>query len=185
MKGPAFALVGGFTLFAASLGCAQAAPDAVFLQAGRGDGTTSATAGIDWDFARTWRPGNVLIDGYWDLSVAHWRTDAESRSFSLSQVGITPVFRLRMSPDSRWFTEAGIGLTWTTARYRSSDKRFTTNFNFADHVALGRIFGQSRRHIVALRYEHFSNGGIRRPNPGVNFGQLRYTYRFGDSHASR
>ena len=99
MKGPAFALVGGFTLFAASLGCAQAAPDAVFLQAGRGDGTTSATAGIDWDFARTWRPGNVLIDGYWDLSVAHWRTDAESRSFSLSQVGITPVFRLRMSPD--------------------------------------------------------------------------------------
>jgi hypothetical protein len=185
MKRRPFSLAAGCALLVAGINQARAAPDAVFVQGGRGDGTTSATAGIDWDFPRTWRPGNVVIDGYWDLSVAHWRTDAKSRSLSLSQVGITPVFRLRVSPESRWFTEAGIGLTWTSARYRSADKRFTTNFNFADHVALGRMFGESRRHIVTLRYEHFSNGGIRRPNPGVNFGQLRYTYRFGPSPENR
>jgi hypothetical protein len=29
-----------------------------------------------------------------------------------------------------------------------------------------------------VRLQHLSNGGIERPNPGINFVQLRLAYRF-------
>ena len=42
----------------------------------------------------------------------------------------------------------------------------------------GRNFGARQEHELVLRVEHFSNAGIKHPNPGENFAQLRYTYRF-------
>ena len=50
-------------------------------------------------------------------------------------------------------------------------------FNFGDHLAVGRSFGVQREHELALRVQHFSNGGIKEPNPGETFLQLRYVYR--------
>jgi hypothetical protein len=44
-------------------------------------------------------------------------------------------------------------------------------------LALGRSFGSGDRHEIALRAKHFSNGGVREPNPGLNFVQLRYSFR--------
>lgn len=88
------------------------------------------------------------------------------------QLGITPV--LRYSRSGRLFFEVGIGANVLAPVYRSNDKRFSTTFNFGDHVALGYRFGARQRHEVALRWQHFSNAGIREPNPGEDFVQLRY-----------
>jgi Lipid A 3-O-deacylase (PagL) len=41
-----------------------------------------------------------------------------------------------------------------------------------------RGFGADGEHELALRLQHFSNGGIRRPNPGETFLQLRYAWRY-------
>ncbi len=60
---------------------------------------------------------------------------------------------------------AGIGLTLMSRIYRTDDRRFATRFNFGDHLALGFDFGAQREHDLALRLEHFSNGGIKHPNP--------------------
>ena len=62
--------------------------------------------------------------------------------------------------------------------YRSADKRFSTKFNFGDHLAVGRTFGDRGQHDVGLRFQHFSHAGIKEPNPGENFLQLRYARRF-------
>lgn len=90
-----------------------------------------------------------------------------------------PVLRFSpLSHDAAWFLEGGIGLTLTSTVYETDRKRFSTSFNFADHVAIGRSFGASREHELMLRIEHYSNAGIKQPNPGENFIQLRYTHKF-------
>jgi lipid A 3-O-deacylase len=96
----------------------------------------------------------------------------------MRQVGLTPVLRLRPAGAAAdWFAEIGVGVNYILPLYRSGLKRFSTEFNFGDHVGIGRDF-KRHQHEVALRAEHFSNAGIAHPNPGENFAQLRYSYRF-------
>jgi len=77
-----------------------------------------------------------------------------------------------------WFVEGGIGATVTSSVYRNFDKHFSTAFNSGDHVGVGYAFGAARKNEIALRAEHFSNAGIKHPNPGQNFVELRYVHHF-------
>ena len=109
----------------------------------------------------------------------HCTRPPESRS-RLAEAS-RPAVRLRYRPDdgaSPWFVEAGIGLTATSSVYRTRQKSFSTSFNFGTHLAVGRSFGERGQHEVSLRLEHFSNAGIKHPNPGENFIQVRYARRF-------
>ena len=63
--------------------------------------------------------------------------------------------------------------------FQSRSRSFSTEFNFQNHLAVGYVLGERGEHDFALRIEHFSNAGIRKPNPGMDFGSFRYTYRFG------
>ena len=156
-------------------------PTSVFLQGGTTGTTHGLTAGATWDWARHWPLGSGRVTGYWEASASEWSYPSADgrRTAWLGQVGLVPVFRFR--PDdgaSPWFFEAGVGLTLTTSLYETDRKRFSTSFNFGDHLAAGRNFGQHSEHELSLRVQHFSNGGIKRPNPGETFFQLRYAYRF-------
>lgn len=168
--------------------CAQGAlaqssliPSAGFVQAGTAQDTHQLTIGLTWDWNRRWDLWSGEITGYWEGSISQWSyPSAESRRTAwLAQVGAIPVFRYR--PDagaSPWFFEAGVGVTFTTNVYETDRKRFSTSFNFGDHLAVGRNFGAHREHELALRFQHFSNAGIKHPNPGENFVQIRYLRRF-------
>ncbi len=168
-------------LAATSVAQAQSlAPRGVFLQAGSGDNATdSVTAGATWRWNGQWALGTGALTGYWDASIGRWRVrhaDAGDRS-AFTQVGVTPVLRYRGDGgESRWFVEAGIGENVIGPVYRSEDHRFSTAFNFGDHLGVGVDAGERHQHEFTLRYEHFSNAGIKEPNPGENFVQLRYTY---------
>jgi hypothetical protein len=95
----------------------------------------------------------------------------------VTQVGLTPTLRIAPAYASgQWFAELGIGANVILPLYHNADKRFSTNFNFGDHLGVGREFGSSHTHVVTLRLEHFSNGGAKHPNPGENFYQLRYAF---------
>jgi hypothetical protein len=155
-------------------------PDSAFIQFGGAEHATSIAAGIGWDFGRSWRLGPGIVGGFWEIALGRWRTTGANggRRTIVSQIGVTPVFRYQPGDASRWFFELGIGVNFTTPIYESRDKRFSTSFNFGDHIAAGYRFGAASRHEVALRFQHFSNGGIRHPNPGEDFLQLRYTRRF-------
>lgn len=161
---------------------AGAAPDGGFLQYGRTVGDTrSITAGLSWDWSRRWRVGGGEVTGYWELALGHWSAPGPQgrESAVVTQLGVTPTFRWRPAGGgSPWYAEGAVGFTILAPVYEDRDKRFSTTFNFADHLAVGRDFGADRRHSLALRLEHFSNGGIRHPNPGENFWQLRYSVRW-------
>ncbi|KDD61989.1 lipid A 3-O-deacylase domain protein [Bordetella bronchiseptica OSU553] len=40
---------------------------------------------------------------------------------------------------------------------------------------MGYRFGPERAYEVSLRVQHFSNAGIKKPNPGENFMFLRFS----------
>ena len=157
-------------------------PDAYFAQVGAAEKATNAyTVGAtwNWNWNRRFRFG--LVTGYTEATVGRWETEINGGQDSnwFTQVGITPVLRL-FPPlgDNRWFAEVGIGANYISPAYQTDGKRFSTEFNFGDHAAFGRILGDHRQASVALRIQHFSNGGIDAPNPGENFAQLRYSYQF-------
>jgi len=156
------------------------APSSAFAQYGSTRDTYAAAIGLTWDWNRRWSLGSGELSGYWEAALGRWKGTAESGSGSayVTQFGITPVFRWR--PDggsSPWFYEAGIGVNALMPVYRTERKQFSTVFNFGDHLAVGRSFGAQREHELALRVQHFSNAGIKEPNPGETFLQLRYVYR--------
>jgi lipid A 3-O-deacylase len=157
------------------------APRQLFAQAGVATDSRTLVIGATWpwDWERRWAGGRA--SGYWEVAIGRWASDAAGKKSSawVTQLGLTPV--LRWQPGSwheGWFVEAGVGGNVLLPIYRSREKRFSTAFNFGDHVALGLRFGEGSRQEVALRLQHFSNAGIRRPNPGENFVQVRYSAAF-------
>jgi len=157
-------------------------PDGALLQYGSAvTDTRAVTAGVTWQWQRRWPLWGGELGGYWELGLGHWRSpsrDGTQRAI-VTQLSLTPTWRWRpRSGASPWFVEAAVGFTAMSPIYENRNRRFSTTFNFADHVAIGRNLDARGRHEIALRYEHFSNGGIRRPNPGENFWQVRYAVRW-------
>ncbi len=171
--------------FLNALSCVDAkaafVPTSAFTQIATAGKTHGFTAGFTWDWGRQWTLGGGRVSGYSEASVSEWSYVAADarRTAWLAQVGLTPVFRYRPAGGtSPWFFEAGVGLSITTSLYETDRKRFSTAFNFGDHLAVGCNIGQHREHELSMRLQHFSNGGIKHPNPGEDFIQLRYAYRF-------
>jgi lipid A 3-O-deacylase len=167
---------------AAEFSLEMLAPSAAFVQLGAAKHASALVVGATWDWPRRMDRGWGVLTGYLECAFGRWSgrgaEDIDSTAWA-TQFGITPVLRLEPRRwQAGWFVEAGIGVNVVTPLYRSRDKRFSTKFNFGDHLAIGRQFGAEREHEIALRFEHFSNGGMERPNPGENFVQLRYQRRF-------
>jgi len=151
----------------------------IFAQMGIADEVTAGTAGVIWNLrgAGLNERWSVYVEG----SMSRWQSRGgyATEHGVLTQVALIPTLRYRFGEGSSpWFVEGGIGATVTSSVYRNVDKHFSTAFNFGDHVGLGRSFGAARRDEIVLRAEHFSNAGIKHPNPGQNFLELRYLHHF-------
>jgi hypothetical protein len=167
------------TALAPAAAHASLQPDRVFLQQAESARSRSSTAGLIWDLAwtRDWRGGQLR--SYVEASIARWSVEnAEGGrdTAAVTQIGLTPVLRWQ-AEGSPWFVEGGIGLNLIGPTYKAGRKRFSTAFNFGDHLAVGRGFGPGHRQELALRFQHFSNAGIKKPNPGEDFVQLRWSVR--------
>ncbi|GKS87596.1 acyloxyacyl hydrolase [Acidovorax sp. SUPP1855] len=152
----------------------------VYVQGGWAEHQTdSAAVGVTlpWNWqSELW--GNE-VRGYWDISASRWSYNGVNGSGDLTVVGFTPTFRLR--PDNgraNWFWEGGVGITYADRKYHTPDKEFSTRYNFGSHLGVGYSLGAQRQHEIVLRVQHLSNAGIKKPNPGENFVQLRYAYHF-------
>ena len=152
-------------------------PASAFVQAGYGDQHTDAyDVGFTWYLPWQLDFSMGTVAAYLEASVGRWHTEGLRGGTTAwpTQVGLTPVLRLYASGAPNWFGEAGVGANYIVPLFHSGEKRFSTEFNFGDHVAIGRRVGASE---VSARIEHFSNAGIEHPNPGENFFQVRYAHR--------
>lgn len=167
------ALVTGLVLASPAL-----AVDSVSFETGRGDeGTELWRAGAQWDWHKWWfAERSWSIGAYWDLQVGRWSGTTDD----LWEVGLTPVFRAEPARQGKFFpyVEAAIGFHLLSDLRVNERRRFSTNFQYGDHIGLGVRYGERYRYDLGVRLQHLSNGGLRRPNPGINFWQLRLQYHF-------
>jgi hypothetical protein len=168
------------SLLAFEAGADGLAPDGWFAQAGGGSHSTwAAGAGLLWHWSWRHAFGPGEFSGITEVFASHWKARHNGSREALTQLGVVPLVRYRWDRGrSPWFVEAGIGLTVLDGVYRAEDKAFSTRFNFADVLGAGRSFGPQGRHELGLRLTHYSNGGLRKPNPGENLFGVRYAMMF-------
>jgi len=152
------------------------APDSLFVEGGLAPSRThSVTAGAMWSWDWQGRFGNTQATVLTEVYVSRW----SGRGDAVTQAALVPLVRLRLDQGrSPWFMEGGIGVSVMDDLYRNHGKAFSTRFNFVDVFGVGRSLGADRRSEVSVRLAHVSNAGIKQPNPGEGFLQLRYAVQF-------
>ena len=142
------------------------AVDGVSAEAGAGQhGVWMWRLGAQWDWrVQKLEPTHWQV--HWDVALGQWKSDTGT----MHELSVTPV--LRWAPGERgWYAEGGIGMHVLSDSHVTSDIDFSTRFQFGDHLGAG--YRWDGGYDLALRLQHISNGGMRNPNPGMNFVAVR------------
>lgn len=107
-----------------------------------------------------------------ELGLAYW-TSRRRAPKSLWQVSAIPF--LRWWPKESLYIEVGAGPT-LLSRTRFAGRELSTRFQFGSHVGAGVLFHDTHR--IGLRYSHYSNANIKKPNQGLGALQLTYSHLF-------
>jgi hypothetical protein len=163
--------------FSATPACAV---DSVAFEIGSGDSVDMGRVSAQWAWNKRWFQGKDWhLGGYWDLALGYWNRGSvgPGQHEDLFDLGFTPVFRLQPNGLVGPFVEAAIGFH-LLSHTSIGNKRMSTVFQFGDHVGVGYRFGAKSHYELSYRFQHLSNGSIKRPNPGINFHQIRLQYHF-------
>jgi len=95
---------------------------------------------------------------------------------SLTILGYTPILRWQGTPDHPAYAEVGIGINYMTEKYDNNDRTMSSEFQFGDHIGVGYQF--TNHFDLSLNFRHYSDAGIRMPNPAVNFVNIRLSHAF-------
>jgi hypothetical protein len=128
------------------------------------------SANNGWHWSRSWE-ANL---SYWYL----YKYNEGERD--LFELGITPNFRAERDWESKWgrpYLEAGLGVH-LLSKVHIGPRDLGSALQFGTHAGFGLRFGSHEQWDVAWRYEHLSNAGLKEPNPGINFGMVRFGYRW-------
>lgn len=158
------------------------AVDGVSVEYGNGDAADMARVGMLWNWDKKWfTEDDWLVACFWEASLGSWRgRSAAGNNQTVTDVGITPVFRLQQKNPSGFapYAEAAIGFHLITPTFINADRKFGSAFQFGDHVGVGVRFGKHQQFDLGYRFQHLSNGGIKKPNQGISFNQVRFAYHF-------
>jgi hypothetical protein len=152
--------------------------DSISFEAGHGNGTDMWRAGAQWKWQSRWlQSGNWHMGGYWDAQLGQWSGSGKN---TITDLGLTPVFRYQETTPSSIspYVEGAIGFHLISPVRLEPARGFSTAFQFGDHIGAGARFGERGRYDLSLRFQHLSNAGIKKPNNGINFTQLRFQYHF-------
>ena len=133
----------------------------------------------DWD-VKWFQSNGTHLSGYWEASVGFWQQkqymNISGNDKSLWDIGFTPVFRFQNDNKKGLYYEGGIGVHRLSDLYNNDTYRLSTLFQFGDHVGVGYVFDNNWE--VAAKVQHFSNGGYKKPNTGINYFELKAAYHF-------
>ncbi|HEY4298791.1 MAG TPA: acyloxyacyl hydrolase [Paraburkholderia sp.] len=168
-------------LLAGAWNVARADQFGVQVAAGVGDRhIKKLDLGLIWDPGLTWwQIGDWHFSLIGEAHAAWWHTDEGNVHNNIGEFGVTPVIRfIKRSGAVRPFVEVGAGIRLLTSPRISSSFTLGTAFQFADMAGVGVQFGNRQQYLAGYRFQHVSNGGIKEPNPGINFSQLYLQYNF-------
>lgn len=120
------------------------------------------------------------LDIYWEVSVNFWEYGDNNKHETNYAVAISPVigktfYHVNDKYPLRWEFGIGVSLVHDT---RFAGKDIGSHYQFEDRLGLAMDFGQNMKQSLALRYMHYSNGGLNSKNPGLDFLNLSYAYRY-------
>ncbi|TAM07141.1 MAG: acyloxyacyl hydrolase [Paraburkholderia sp.] len=166
------------------LGSASAHADRFGVQLGGGIGDHDLKKfdlGVVWDPGwEWWHVGGFHFTVVGEGHVAYWHaTPSNASARGIWEFGITPMFRI--IKDTGWirpYFEAGPGVRLLSSVYVAPGRTVSTAFQFSETFGVGAQFGERQNYQAGVRFQHLSNAGIKRPNPGINFTQIYLQYNF-------
>ena len=176
-------------LIAAALLAASAAAKAVdgmAIEYGHSDSSNVSVnlyrVSVQWDWHKKLLDfGRWHLGGYWESSFGYWANNSFAATHgSIIEFGLTPVLRLQPNNPAGFspYAELAAGVHLLSHTSVSEQRQFGSSFQFGDHVGAGVRFGDKGQYDIGYRYQHLSNAGIKGPNQGINFHQLRLQYHF-------
>lgn len=168
-------------LFAQAGLAADKLVDSASLEVGGGSKVQMVRVAAQSYWNKNWLPyRGYHLSGYWDAAIAEWRGNAHlnvpGEHQYITVVSLTPVFRYERDDKRGLYGEGAIGAALFSELYRNDDKRLSTAFEFADHIGIGYVL--DNHWDLAAKIQHYSNGGIKHPNSGVNWFVLKASYQF-------
>lgn len=120
------------------------------------------------------------VDVYWELSVNFWEFGDNNQHETNYALALSPVFSAQFATIAnkyplKWEFGIGVSLVEDT---RFAGKDIGSHYQFEDRLGLIMQFGQSLGKSIAVRYMHYSNGGLNDKNPGMDFLNLSYAVNF-------
>lgn len=158
--------------------------DSVTLSFGK-DNDSNETDVIRVGFQNRWKHtwfdgGAWFLGGYWDTALGFMESDFGSDN-ELLDLSLTGVFRFQRDADLSSgltpFAEAGIG-PHLISNTRLGKRDLTTAFQFGSVVGFGIGFGERGQYELSYRFQHISNGDIKKPNDTLDLHLLRLGYSF-------
>jgi lipid A 3-O-deacylase len=169
-----FILLFGFILLSLQ---AQAQVVAFDLVKGEGDvlGLRLGYRPTEWHLAELPLLGDAQL--YLEASANLWRYGDDPEYESNLALALSPVLTKQFTTlyQRALYWEFGIGVSLLN-RQRFAGKDLGSHYQFEDRIGL--IWQLHSQAQLALRYMHYSNAGLERPNPGLDFIALSYAYRF-------
>ncbi|MBC3957742.1 MULTISPECIES: acyloxyacyl hydrolase [Pseudomonas] len=153
----------------------MAQADGVEFSVGQtGESTMTYRLGVQFDWDKSWLQSDIgRLTGYWDGAYTYWDGKDYKDNHSLS---FSPVLVYEFAGDSvKPYVEAGIGVS-VFSNTQVEDHKFGSAFNFEDRIGFGLRFAGG--HEVGIRATHYSNGGIKQPNDGIESYALHYKMPF-------
>lgn len=155
--------------------------DSAAFEVGTGSKVQMVRFSAQSDWSQRWFASNgTHLSGYWDTNLAQWRGNAyqnkPGQKQNITVIGVTPVFRFENDDKKGWYGEGGIGVSLLSKLYDNDDNRLSTHFQFADHIGAGYVFDNHWE--VGMKIQHYSNGGYKKPNSGVNWLVAKASYHF-------
>jgi lipid A 3-O-deacylase len=168
-------------LLAGQANAADSWIDSASLEYGTGPKVRMGRLAVQKNWDGQWFASNGRhLAGYWDLSASYWRGNAyrnvEGRHQNLAVLGFTPVVRYQRDDKLGWYAEAGVGASLFSELYNNDRHQLSTAFQFADHIGIGYV--TPSKWDVGLKFRHYSNASIKRPNSGANFLVVSARYLF-------
>lgn len=120
-----------------------------------------------------WQWSDTTLDLSLEYSLGLSQADTGRDHRSLWHIGLTPVLRWWFEADTA--VEAAIGANLFSGTHIGT-KNISTAYQFGDSIGiLHRITGS--QWAIGLRFTHYSNAGIKNPNPGQGYFQVRVSRR--------
>ena len=120
------------------------------------------------------------LDLYWALSVNFWEFGVDNQHDTNYALALSPVISSQFATIAdkyplKWEFGIGVSLISDTV---FAGKDIGSHYQFEDRLGLVLEFGDNLKKSVAIRYMHYSNGGLNDKNPGMDFLNLSYAMGF-------